>query len=96
MRNFVDQHGLKAPIEVRLLDLVSEFGELAKEYLKATDYGRKQFIAGEEWELEVGDAFFALIALANDTEIDLSDALLKALGKYQTRIHRKSHPGSQP
>ena len=40
---FVETHGLQAAVQARLLDLVSEVGELAKEALKGTRYGREPF-----------------------------------------------------
>jgi hypothetical protein len=40
---FVDQHGLQTDIVHRLLDLVSEVGELAKEALKTSAYGTQPF-----------------------------------------------------
>ena len=42
---FVHAHDLSAGVETRLLDLVSELGELAKEGLKGTDYGSVAILA---------------------------------------------------
>ena len=36
---FVSAHHLEAPPEIRVLDLVSEVGEVAKEALKGSAYG---------------------------------------------------------
>lgn len=38
---FVESNDLEISVPARLLDLVSEVGELAKEVLKATRYGRE-------------------------------------------------------
>ena len=38
----MDEYGLTASAQTRCLDLISEVGELAKEVLKATDYGNLQ------------------------------------------------------
>jgi hypothetical protein len=46
---FVEEYGLEAPIHARTLDLVSEVGELAKEILEGTDYGRTPFEASKRW-----------------------------------------------
>jgi hypothetical protein len=35
--SFVEEAGIEAPLYARLLDLVSEVGELSKEILKATN-----------------------------------------------------------
>ena len=44
---FVQAHGLEASPGVRLLDLVSEVGEVAREVLRSADYGRVPFRPGE-------------------------------------------------
>ena len=36
---FCKTHDLSTPAEFRLLDLLSELGEVSKEMLKETDYG---------------------------------------------------------
>ena len=42
---FVEEYGLEAPIHARTL----EVGELAKEILEGTDYGRTPFEASKRW-----------------------------------------------
>ncbi len=91
---FVSRHGLEAPVEVRLLDLTSEVGELAKESLKASAYGRQPFTPGENWAAELGDVLFSLTALANSTGVDLREALSSALAKYESRLSTRQDPGS--
>ena len=80
--SFVEEAGIEAPVHARLLDLVSEVGELSKEALEATGYGRNSFHPPDGWAGELGDVFFALVCLANDTGVDLEAALDGALGKY--------------
>lgn len=92
--DFVTEHGLHIPPSDRLLDLVSEVGELAKEVLKATRYSRQPFNPAEEWTAELGDVFFALSCLANSTGVDLNVALADALHKYQERLLKRSDAGS--
>ena len=41
--NFCKEYELDCTIEHRLLDVLSELGEVAKEYLTATNYGKKKF-----------------------------------------------------
>lgn len=83
---FVEEHGLEAPVEARLLDLASEVGELSKEVLKGTEYGSGPFRKTGGWEGELGDALFSLICLANSTGSDLGVALEQTLDKYRERI----------
>ena len=84
--DFVVEHQLSADAVTRMLDLQSELGELAKELLKASDYGRKPFASTPDWELELGDVFFALLALAEVSGVDLEGALELALDKYWRRL----------
>jgi len=91
---FVERNHLSAPLETRLLDLSSEVGELCKEVLKATKYGRTRFHRSEEWENELGDVMFALVCLANDTGVNLEASLSNAIHKYEQRIAEKGDAGS--
>lgn len=92
--NFVETCELEASVDVRTLDLASEVGELAKEVLKGTGYGRRQFEPLQGWENELGDVLFAIVCLANTTGVDLEAALDGALHKYQERLGSKSDAGS--
>jgi NTP pyrophosphatase (non-canonical NTP hydrolase) len=92
--SFVAAHGLEIPLELRLLDLVSEVGELAKEPLTATDYGQRPFEAGDDWASELGDALFSLICLANSSGVDLQAALAATLDKYAARLTRSGTAAS--
>ena len=95
---FVEAHGLEAPVHARALDLASEVGELAKEILTGTDYGRAPFEAPEGWTAELGDALFALVCLANSTgvdlEVDLEVDLDGTLEKYRERLALGGGAGS--
>lgn len=91
---FVDAHELRTGAEARLLDLVAEVGEVAKEALKATRYGREPFATRSAWTDELGDAFFSLICLANATNVDLERALEAALARYRGRLAERGDAGS--
>ncbi len=92
--SFVEEAGIEAPVHARLLDLVSEVGELSKEALKGASYGREAFRPPDGWAREMGDVLFALVCLANDTGVDLEAALDGALGKYRERLARGGDAGS--
>lgn len=91
---FVQTHGLQADVSTRLLDLTSEVGEVAKEVLKGTGYGREPFRPTAEWEGELGDVYFALLCVANSTGVNLEQALTGALAKYESRMAAKGDAGS--
>ena len=92
--NIVKKNELETNLETRLLDLVSELGELSKESLKSSDYGKEEFKYTDEWVNELGDVLFSLICVANNTNVDLETALNKALNKYKRRINKKGDIGS--
>jgi len=94
VRQFVDAHDLEAPVPARALDLVSEVGEIAKEVLGGSDYGRVPFHPTDQWAGELGDVFFSLICVANSTGINLESALNEALNKYKRRFALKGNLGS--
>ena len=93
--SFVETNELDDSVEIRLLDLVSEIGELSKEFIKGTDYGKKSFHPTKEWEYELGDVLYSLICVANNTNIDMEKALQKALDKYKKRLALKGDLGSE-
>lgn len=77
---------LNTNIESRMIDLNSELGELSKEILKGSDYGKTSFSKTGDFDDELGDVFYSLICLANLGESDLEACLTKALNKYQKRF----------
>lgn len=90
---FVEEHVLEAPPAYRVLDLTSEVGELAKEVNESTAYGATPADVDAAVD-ELGDALFALLALAESLEIDADDALEAALAKYRSRLEATGEPGS--
>ena len=82
------------PVEHRVLDTMSELGEVAKEILKMSNYGRKPIEYGEELKSELGDVLYSLITIANTFDIDLEDALSQVLEKYKKRL-KKGSAGSE-
>ena len=91
---FVKKHQLETSVEARLIDLLSEVGELGKEVLKGSDYGKGDFTQTPAWEEELADAFFSLVCLANSTGVDLEKALAGVLVKYEARLREKGDAGS--
>lgn len=94
VRDFVQTNDLEIGIGDRLLDVVSELGEVAKEALRATQYGTRRFVRGDDWEDELGDVVFSLICVANASDVDLESALQRSLLKYGRRVRSHGHPGS--
>jgi NTP pyrophosphatase (non-canonical NTP hydrolase) len=66
--------------------LAEEVGELAR--IVARRYGEQSFKSGEdEYQLEdeMADVLFVLICMANQTEINLEEALIRNLDKKSDR-----------
>lgn len=90
IQRFVEEHKLDSPAEFRVLDLVSEVGEVSKEILKMTGYGTKPLQKNEEVKSELGDVLYSLIVVANKLNVDLNKALNLVLQKYKKRLEKGS------
>lgn len=90
----VARQGLEVPVQTRLLDLVSEVGELTRAVLKRSRYGGEPFRPSPEWTTELGDVLFALVCVANSSGIDLGAALDEAMEMYARRLTETGRPDS--
>lgn len=90
---FLDDNGMRAPPEYRLLDLAAEVGEVAADAAKSSEYGDTPASLTIP-EDELGDALFALLALAEESNIDAGAALETSLAKYEDRITDTGDAGS--
>ena len=91
----VKRYGLETTPELRYVDLTTEVGELGKELLKGSDYGKKTLEKTDNLESEMGDTLFSLTCIANSLNIDLQTALVNAMKKYQKRFNEKGSIGSE-
>jgi NTP pyrophosphatase (non-canonical NTP hydrolase) len=89
------QHDLLHDPATHALDLVSEVGEVAKEILKATNYGQRPLQGNANLLDEMGDALYSLLALAECCGVDGDAALSSALDKYRQRLNERETAGSQ-
>jgi NTP pyrophosphatase (non-canonical NTP hydrolase) len=88
-------HGLLHDPAAHALNLASEVGEVAKEVLRATDYGRRAPELCPALIAEVGDALYSWLALAESCSVDAGEALEQALNRYQQRLNQTGTAGSQ-
>jgi NTP pyrophosphatase (non-canonical NTP hydrolase) len=91
---FMRRHRLRHDVETQTMDLVSEVGELAKEVLLATDYGRRAPQFRSELANEIGDALYSLLALADVCGVDAAAALGAALEEYERRLAERGDASS--
>lgn len=94
VKEFVEKYNLEHSVEISTLDLVTEIGEVAKEIIKSTNYGKEEPKEREELKGELGDAFYSFIVLANKHNINLEEALDTVLRKYEARLKDKGSAGS--
>lgn len=91
---FVETNDLGAPAAYRLLDAVSELGEVAKAICTSTAYGTDPDAVDVPVD-ELGDALFALLALCEQLDVDAGAALETALAKYEDRLSETGDAGSE-
>jgi NTP pyrophosphatase (non-canonical NTP hydrolase) len=85
--NWIQQHGVRYFNELtNMAILTEEVGEVAR--IMARKYGEQSFKAGDQDKQladELADVLFVLICIANQTKIDLTEALQKNLDKKTKR-----------
>jgi NTP pyrophosphatase (non-canonical NTP hydrolase) len=91
---FTNSNSLNSDEVTIILDILSELGEVSKEILKSTNYGKNQVQITKELKLEIGDLLYSILNLLNKTEIDADILLEEVLSKYQNRL-KKGSPGSE-
>jgi len=91
--SFVAAHNMEAPPAYRLLDVVSELGEVAKDATESSSYGTEPGAIDVDTD-EIGDVLFSLLALADSLDVDAGEALDEALAKYESRLDETGDPGS--
>ena len=88
--SWIKEHGVRYFSELtNMAVLFEEVGELARQISRI--YGEQSFKKGEEANLEVemADVLWVLICLANQTGIDLDQALKKNIKKKTIRDSRR-------
>ena len=90
---FAEENDLDAPTPFRLLDLVSELGEIAKDATKTAEYGEKPEQLDVKQD-EIGDLLFSLFTLCENLDIDAQEAFDEAMRKYENRVEDTGTPGS--
>ncbi len=88
-------HKEPMPIYARILDIASELGEVAKEYLKHSKYGTQKFELAQSFKEEYGDVLYALLSLADELEINSEECLNISLNKLKSRMEKNNSMGSK-
>ncbi|KKT80855.1 MAG: hypothetical protein A2925_03040 [Candidatus Yanofskybacteria bacterium RIFCSPLOWO2_01_FULL_44_22] len=88
IKEFSKEHNLDSAPEYKILDAISELGEVAKEMLKMTDYGKKRAEFKDEMKSELGDLLYSVVTIANSLNVDLEEVIDKVLAKYEKRLEK--------
>ncbi len=83
---FIQAYGLGQNPQARMLDLISEVGELSKELLKASGYGELPVELTASIKEELGDCLFSVLCLSEALGTDAQEALDMVLRKYEQRF----------
>ena len=95
VREFLNVSKTFSDTFVRLADIQSELGELSKEILKATRYGKTETpTRHESIEDEYGDLLFSVLALGVELKTDPEYSLRKSIEKYNKRLEKTGQIGS--
>ena len=92
VKKFIKDNNLDLTIESRIIDLVSEIGELAKEVNLSSNYGKIAISKSEKINEELGDVYYSLLTEAEYFEEVISKILKITIEKYQRRL-KKGTPG---
>jgi len=95
VRDFIAESGLFLEPQARFLDMTAELGELGKELLRASNYGRRAVTPSPAVADELGDCLFALLSLCESLSMDGEAALADALAKYRRRLAASGGIGSE-
>ena len=95
VREFLNVSKTFSDTFVRMADIQSELGELSKEILKATRYGKTETpTRHESIEDEYGDLLFSVLALGVELKTDPEYCLRKSIEKYSKRLEKTGQIGS--
>jgi len=87
VRKFVKERNWQTSPADILIHMVEEQGEVARNILKMKNYGGQHTSnSNNNMDEELADMFYLLLKLANETKIDLNDALLRNLEKNTKRF----------
>lgn len=94
LKDFITQYHLETRPAFSLLDIMSELGEVAKELLKGTNYGRGEDTTNRErMREEIGDLMFAVAYLCTLYDVDPEEAMWESVRKFEKRLKGKEREG---
>jgi hypothetical protein len=89
-----DRGGMHAPAPAMLLELQSLVGWLSGIAVESTERGRRPFRAGPSWDAALGAVGFAIYNLADQTGIDLAQAITRHADQLMASAQSPVQPES--
>lgn len=92
VKDFAQSNKLSSSIESKIFMLTHEVGEIAKEGLKLSHYGKVAIDPTKptgKMALEIGEIIYCIADMANEMNIDLEEALELALDTIANKAQNK-------
>ena len=91
-----DAAALYAPVPTLLLELQTLLGALAATVASDTGRGRKPFRPGPDWPARLGELAYGVYLLADQTGVDVEQAVAQTAGAIGGRATRPPVSGDRP
>jgi hypothetical protein len=85
-----DTADLHANVPTLLLELQKLLGSLSTSALAATDRGRRPFRPGPDWQSRLGDLAYGVYLLADQTGVDVAQAVTATASAMQEQGQQKA------
>lgn len=90
----IQYHKIKMNVASRVMNIISEMGELSKEILKSTKYGTKEFSSFDDFKMEMGDVIYAILSLCDEVGINAEECLDISIEKMKGRLIKNNNLAS--
>jgi hypothetical protein len=90
-----DAADLHAPVPTRLLELQTMLGGLTASATSSTERGRRPFRPGGDWQHRLGELAYGVYLLADQTGVNLADAIEGIAGHLQARAQQAKTTDTQ-
>lgn len=88
-----DAADLHAPVPALLLELQTILGSLTANVTEVTGRGRRPFRPGPDWPGRIGELAYGVYLLADQTGVDVTQAVIATAGQVHQRAHQARAAG---
>ena len=86
---------LHAPVPTLLLELQTMLGGLTASATSSTERGRRPFRPGGDWQHRLGELAYGVYLLADQTGVNLAEAIEMTAGHLQARAQQAKSSDAQ-